>query len=256
MDRIRELKRAIRMAHASGDAEKVLDLQRALTVAQKSEDEAAAVETRKAIADLAERQATQSAAMRPSYARPSGRRALKTSIAVTPETAAIIDPRSAGMDRSTVIRILLGWYAEIVRRERPALAEAEWNAIRDALNGTWLLAEQADVGLLAGGLPVEIADACRLEGLAEKWAVDGAALVAQLDALGFAARLAVIDDAVRFWAAVAAEQGRGDEKQHGGDWRLVRTPIGSGYVAPEVIDEQVEAQLRAMSGRSDPEKQP
>lgn len=127
----------------------------------------------------------------------------KTSIYIDPATAEIIAARAGdgtSADTSTTIRILLGWYSEIVRRERPAFSDAEWNAIRDALNGTWLLAEGASVAMLAGGLPLELADACRLECLAEKWGVDGAELVGRVAALGFSARVAVIDDVIRFWA--------------------------------------------------------
>lgn len=124
-----------------------------------------------------------------------------TSVLFTEETLAILATRSGKvLDRSTTMRILLGWYNEIVLRERPEFADPEWNAIRDALNGTWLLAEGGQLGMLAAGLPIEFADACRLDGIAEKWGIDGSSLVARLSALGFAARVAILDDAIRFWA--------------------------------------------------------
>lgn len=138
-----------------------------------------------------------------SRARAAVGRVTKTSVALDERTIAALDARASGhQDRSAMIRTLIGWYEEIVRRERPALEEAEWNAIRDALNGTALLLDAAGVGLMAAGLPVELADACRLNGLAAKWGIDGEALVRRLDALTFAGRLAVIDDVLRFWCEV------------------------------------------------------
>jgi hypothetical protein len=132
---------------------------------------------------------------------PARAAALNTSVSLDADLLAIVDARTGpGGGRSVIIRTLLGWYAEIVRRERPELDAAEWNAVRDALNGTWLLAEQSVIGMLASGLPHEIADACRLSGLAESWGIDGPALVRKVEALGFAARVAVLDDVVRFWA--------------------------------------------------------
>jgi hypothetical protein len=55
-------------------------------------------------------------------------------------------------------------YEEIVRRARPRLAPAEWRLILDACNGLWL----ADAWSVAG-IPLEVADACRLNDLATKW---------------------------------------------------------------------------------------
>jgi hypothetical protein len=134
------------------------------------------------------------------------RGAFNTSIALDNALLAIVDARTGSNGgRSVVIRALISGYAEIVRRERPELDAAEWNAIRDALNGMWLLAEQSGIGMLASGLPHELADACRLEGLAEKWTIDGPALVRKVEALGFAARVAVLDDVLRFWARMDVE---------------------------------------------------
>lgn len=133
--------------------------------------------------------------------------ATKTSITLDAATMAILRARSGpGENASGLVRLLLGWYDEIIRRERPDLAPNEWNAIRDALNGTWLLAEQWSLGMIASALALEVSDACRLNGLADKWKVDGPGLVARLAAMSFAARVAVIDDVVRFWAEAGREE--------------------------------------------------
>jgi len=127
----------------------------------------------------------------------------KTSMWLDPATEGIISARNRRHgERSETIRILLGWYDEMVRRARPELADKEWNAIRDAMNGTWLLAEVGSLGMLASGLPLELHDACRLTDLGRKWEIDGPSLVKRLAAMPFAERVAVIDDVVRFWASV------------------------------------------------------
>lgn len=127
----------------------------------------------------------------------------KTSINLDAPTLAILDARAGEhWDRSSVIRALLGWYAEVVRREMPPLEEAEKNLIRDALNGTHLMIDASGVGMVAAGLPHEVADACTYNDLGAKWGVDGRELVECLDSMTFAQRLAVIDDVLQFWARV------------------------------------------------------
>lgn len=136
-----------------------------------------------------------------------------TSVLMTDAVLSIISSRSGpSIDRSTALRILLGWYDEIVTKERPELSENEWMAIRDALNGTWLLAEHGHLGLITSGLPFEIADSLE-DGIAEKWSIDGPGLVKKLTDLNFAARVAVIDDVIRFWAD--AENSRGSAVEEG-----------------------------------------
>lgn len=89
-------------------------------------------------------------------------------------------------------------YLETVRRHIPDLAAEEWLLIFDALNGVW--AGDAIV-LSIQSLPAGVADAIALDGLADKWGVDGQALVDKLEAMGWCERMAVIDTAERFWAA-------------------------------------------------------
>lgn len=73
------------------------------------------------------------------------------------------------------------------------LSEDEASLIVDALNG--MLTEPHTAHLLWA----EIDDAITGDGLAEKWSVDGQALVARLRALTPFAALAVSDAAERYW---------------------------------------------------------
>ncbi len=73
------------------------------------------------------------------------------------------------------------------------LSEAEASLIVDALNGWY--AEPYTVQLLWA----EVADAIRLDGLADKWHCDGDALTAKLQSLSYSQALAVVDATERFW---------------------------------------------------------
>lgn len=90
-------------------------------------------------------------------------------------------------------------YAEICRRERPALTLDEWCAVCDALNGVWSF-QMGDGAANLPSLPLEIHDA---PGLADKWEVDVPRICGILAALSFAGRIAVIDMVERFWARSA-----------------------------------------------------
>lgn len=76
---------------------------------------------------------------------------------------------------------------------RVSLTVDEACLIVDALNSSLYDARTA------GLLPAGIQDAIQLEGLAEKWNVDGDALVKKLSSLDELACLAIIDAAERFW---------------------------------------------------------
>lgn len=86
-------------------------------------------------------------------------------------------------------------YAETVRRSTLDLQVAEWLLVCDALNGH--LAEPASA---IATVWADVADAIQMDGLADKWHVDGPALVERLQALPYAGLVAVVDVAERFWA--------------------------------------------------------
>ncbi len=104
------------------------------------------------------------------------RNSLKTSIALDASTLALLDAH--GDDRSRVVRTLLAWYAAIVERERPAFTEVEWTSVREACRELAAQVTATPIATLTAALP---------------------AVAPECVGLGFAARVAVLDDAVRWW---------------------------------------------------------
>ncbi len=89
-------------------------------------------------------------------------------------------------------------YGEICHRDCPTMAEAEWSAICDTLNGTWINADdtQSDP---ARFLWAEISDADRLYGLGEKWGIDAQALASRIQSMDYSQQCAIIEVVTRFW---------------------------------------------------------
>lgn len=123
-----------------------------------------------------------------------------------PETIqAQVDTR-AGADGAPafVIRRDLERYYEALAWERQELRKrytpAELSLIADACL-TVIFDDTAAVRMLWA----EVADAIRLEGLAEKWGVDGAALVKQLQEQPLTADAALVD-AIERWKGTPADE--------------------------------------------------
>lgn len=97
---------------------------------------------------------------------------------------------------SKTVNRALDRYAEIMRRERveKLFSDAEWSALRDMLNGT--ISEPAAMirGSLAQGW-----DDSQDDGIAEKWAVDPAAMAGKLRALTYPQEVAVINSVEQWW---------------------------------------------------------
>ena len=85
-------------------------------------------------------------------------------------------------------------YYSLLDSELPELSPNEWNLLRDALNGT--LTETSSMKMLW----LDAADAIALDSLAEKWDVDGKALVERLRSFSLAQYYAVADAVERWWA--------------------------------------------------------
>lgn len=147
------------------------------------------------------------------------------------ELAALIDARasSIGQERSETLRedlhalygsltLAPGSIAESVRADRQAfyglvmradrLLIAERRALRALLspaeqaliaghaNSTWY--DESTISHIGFG----VSESIRFDGLAEKWEVDGPALVAKLEALDYGACWALVDACQRFWSRV------------------------------------------------------
>lgn len=125
----------------------------------------------------------------------------------------------AGDSLSGSINRIADRYYEVMRRSRIDLTPAETAAVRDALNG-WLAEPAATI---AGGPALEVEDALP-DGLAEKWNIDGPALVGKLRALTFAQEVALVDATEQYWRA----QG------HEADGWLTLTQAGQAHVRDQV----------------------
>lgn len=103
--------------------------------------------------------------------------------------------RLEGEPRGAQARQDLERYYAALARELASLSltEDEMSLIRDASNGVYWSADS--VGLLWA----VVDDAITVDHLAEKWRVDGPALVAKLKALTYAQALALCDAAERWW---------------------------------------------------------
>jgi hypothetical protein len=127
----------------------------------------------------------------------------KYSISLQLDTAQAVALRQeSDRDRSTIINRSLGryfWLLDQARRRLAAeLSDGEIGLILDALNGT-MFAEPFSIQIV----PVEIEDALP-DGLAEKWEVDGPALVKKLEAMDYWHLVALVDAVERWWNRVAA----------------------------------------------------
>ena len=131
----------------------------------------------------------------------------RLSITIPAHTLALVEARQArsgeeqSYDRSAVIARSLDRYFYALAAARRALRErfsaAEQGLILDVANGA-LFASPCAVGFIEH----EVADAIA-DGYAEKWHVDGPALVEKLAALTYAEKLALIDAAERWWHRAA-----------------------------------------------------
>lgn len=128
----------------------------------------------------------------------------KISISLRSSTLDEIDNRGerGEANRSGVIDRDLTRYYEVLKYGRQSLREklstAEVSAILDNLNGVWL-SEPLSIRLIYANF----ADGLE-EGLAEKWKIDGPALVEKLKNLSFAESCALADAAERWWNRVSS----------------------------------------------------
>ena len=95
----------------------------------------------------------------------------------------------------------LGRYQEALRLARAELRDklttAELSAVLDVLNGHWFLGPDS-----AAYIHLEVEDGIRLNGLDEKWQINGPYLIGLLANLTFIESCALADAAERWWARV------------------------------------------------------
>lgn len=117
--------------------------------------------------------------------------AIRTTIYVPEEIQRLL----GGDTGSARINGIVARYGRIVAEAQPALTTSQWLAVLDAANGLALL-DDAGTDMTAY-LWAEIADAT---GLAERWGIDQAQLVATVRALPYVSRVAIAEAARAFWA--------------------------------------------------------
>lgn len=107
---------------------------------------------------------------------------------------------------TTVVNAVADRYLQVIRRCRPTLSRQEWLLVCDSLNSTitWDNAE------LLAATWAGIEDSIKLDGLADKWGVDGPGLVARLQALSYPETVAMVDTVERFWHLVSAGAATGE----------------------------------------------
>lgn len=124
--------------------------------------------------------------------------ARKAGIHIGPQLEAVIGATGdeSGITTSKRVNVIGDRYAEILRRERveKLFSDAQWNALRDMLNGT--ICEPAEV--IRGSLNMGWEDSLE-DGIAEKWDVDPAAMQQKLAALTYVQEVAIIEAVERWW---------------------------------------------------------
>ena len=129
----------------------------------------------------------------------------RASIHLSTSVAAAIDlDRDAGESLSGRISMIVERYQAIISAHRPELSRPEWMAICDVMNGEFL-------GMGDTTAPryiwASVSDACRMDGLADKWHIDGQALVDKLRNLDYAGCIAAAEVGRRFWSAASGKDG-------------------------------------------------
>lgn len=114
----------------------------------------------------------------------------RTSIYLTDASEQVIGPTD---NLSGRINSIVGRYARILDESTPSLTEGEWSFLCDMLNGTVIEENTGDY------LWADIAEAGKLNGLAEKWGVDSDDLSSRVRTMRAAARFAILEVVTRFW---------------------------------------------------------
>jgi hypothetical protein len=100
-----------------------------------------------------------------------------------------------GITPSSRVNDIADRYGEIIRRASlPDFIEDEWNLLRDSLNGVLHNPASSIRGVWQG-----VEDSITLDGLSEKWAVDGESLLNKLRDLNYTQEVALIEQVEQWW---------------------------------------------------------
>lgn len=128
---------------------------------------------------------------------PNKRHREKVQLWPTPSLREMIASRGEDCSVTGTVTTAVDRYLEMCARHLPCLEEQEWMAVLDALNG-W---GSTPAGIVQH-LPMQVADAIAIDGLADKWGLadSGRVLQEELDGMCYAGLAAVTEVAERFWA--------------------------------------------------------
>ncbi|WP_194724058.1 hypothetical protein [Noviherbaspirillum malthae] len=121
----------------------------------------------------------------------------KKSIYIGPELEEAIGKDAEITGLSHRINQIGDRYAQIMKSIDigPRFSEAEWNLVRDSLNGT-----SHEPAAMIQAVWHGISDSIGLDQLDEKWEVDGPALLKKLQALSYVEQVALVEAVEQWWA--------------------------------------------------------
>ncbi len=119
------------------------------------------------------------------------------SISPGPELESFLKKRKGVREDSAAINAAVGAYEDFVRENMPQLSWREWVTLFDALHGNSFLL--TGIRQAAQGIPFGLSDSFILDGLDEKWKINGSALVDKVGSMTLSQRMAIIDASWRFW---------------------------------------------------------
>lgn len=128
------------------------------------------------------------------------------SFSLDPDLVERIEARAdqaLGLNKSSRLQADLETYYSLLeyglKQAQRVLTKAEAQAILDIQNSVGVESGRVAIYSANGGLEHRIQDAISMDGLAEKWGIDPAAIQAKLEGLRGAPTLALLDWAARMW---------------------------------------------------------
>lgn len=109
-------------------------------------------------------------------------------------------------------------YRAIIAAAVPEMTAGEWELLCDALNGSILTAENAEIDP-ALWLPQSVIDS-EPDGLGEKWGVDVPELAARIERMPYVARCAIAETVDRFWRQAGGSIGPIEQQLHAAGARV------------------------------------
>jgi hypothetical protein len=106
----------------------------------------------------------------------------------------VIKTEVFGRDPSSRIGQVCDRYLEVVAQDMPALSQNEWVALIDYYNGT----DRGPISVQC--LAHDVREGIEMDGLADRWEIDGDDLCNRLLAMTFGQRTAIMEVIDRFWS--------------------------------------------------------